>query len=227
MSRVAILGVGKVGTAIARTALAAGHDVVIAGSGDPAPVQFIVDVLAPGVAVRTAADAVRGSDIVILAIPLPKLASLDPAMLEGRIVVDAMNHWEPTDGALPAMFDGAASTSAVVAAHLAGARLVKSLGHIGYHEMEDDAMRAGQPGRRAIAAVSDDIAAATAAAAIIEPFGFDVIAAAPLGLGAVLEPGTEIFAGRFEAAEIEARLAGAGAHEVRAIRNGAGEAIAS
>lgn len=209
MSRIAILGVGKVGTAIARAALAGGHEVTLAGSGSPAPVQFIVDVMAPGAQVSTAADAVLDSDLVILAIPLPKIESLDPDMLAGRIVVDAMNHWEPTDGALPAVFDGAESTSAVVAGHLSGARVVKALNHIGYHEMEADARAADAPDRRGLAAVSDDAAAAALVANVVATFGFDVTAASPLSLGRLLEPGTEIFGGSFTDAEIRARIASA------------------
>lgn len=211
MTRVAVLGVGKVGTAIARAALAAGHEVTVAGSGDPEPVRFITEIMAPGVAVAAARDAVEGSDIVVLSIPLPKLASLDPAMLTGRVVLDAMNHWEPTDGALPAIFDGHESTSEAVAAHLAGARLVKALNHVGYHEMEADARPAGAPDRRGLAAVSDDAAAAEAAATLVGSLGFDVVAATPLAAGRALEPGSEIFAGSFAEAEIIARLEAAGA----------------
>ena len=209
MSRVAILGVGKVGTAIARAAHAAGHDVTVAGSGDPAPVQFIVEVMAPGVRVAAAADAVRDAEIVILAIPLPKLETLSPELLAGHTVIDAMNHWAPTDGALPAVFDGASDTSTVVARHLAASRVVKALNHIGYHEMEDDARPEGAPDRRGLAAVSDDAAAAQHAADLVSSFGFDVIASTPLRLGAALEPGSEIFAGSFTAPEIRERLAAA------------------
>lgn len=207
MSRIAILGVGKVGTAIARAALTAGHDVTLAGSGDPAPVQFIVDVMAPGAGVATATEAVRDAEVVILAIPLPKLETLSPELLAGHIVIDAMNHWAPTDGALPAVFAETADTSSVVAAHLSGSRVVKALNHIGYHEMEDDARPAGAPDRRGLAAVSDDPDAAQQAAELVASMGFDVIASTPLSLGARLEPGSEIFAGSFSGAEIRDRLA--------------------
>ncbi len=206
MSKVAILGVGKVGTAIARAAVAAGHEVTIAGSGPAAPVEFIAEVMAPGAAAATAAAAVQGAEIVVLAIPLPKLASLDPQLLAGHVVIDAMNHWEPTDGALPAMFDGATHTSGVVAAHLPGARVVKALNHIGYHEMTDDARPAEAADRRGLAAVSDDPEAADIAATFVGSFGFDVVAAGPLSLGVRLEPGTEIFADRYSVSEIRDRL---------------------
>lgn len=209
MSRIAVLGVGKVGTAIARAALAAGHEVTVAGSGDPEPVRFITEVMAPGVAVAAAADAVDGSDLVVLSIPLPKLGSLDPEVMRGRIIVDAMNHWEPTDGALPNIFAGAASTSEAVARHLAGARVVKALNHIGYHEMEADQRPQGALDRRGLAAVSDDREAAERVAEFVESLGFDVVAATPLRVGRGLEPGSEIFAGSFTAAEIVQRMGSA------------------
>lgn len=204
--RVAILGVGKVGTAIARAALHAGHEVTIAGSGDPEPVRFITEIMAPGVAVATAAEAVEGSELVILSIPLPKLASLDPEMLRGRIVIDAMNHWEPTDGALPELFAGAASTSEAVARHLVGARVVKALNHIGYHEMESDRREEGAADRRALAAASDDREAAEAVAGFVSSLGFDVHPVTPLAAGRALEPGSEVFAGSFGAADMADRL---------------------
>lgn len=206
MSRVAVLGVGKVGTAIARAALAAGYEVTVAGSGDPDPVRFITEVMAPGVAVAAATEAVAGSELVVLSIPLPKLETLDPEMLSGRVVIDAMNHWEPTDGALPGAFDGAASTSEAVAKHLAGASVVKALNHIGYHEMEADARPPGAADRRGLAVAADDASAAETAARFVGSLGFDVVAATPLAVGRALEPGSEIFAGSFSGQEIAALL---------------------
>lgn len=211
MSRVAVLGVGKVGTAIARAALAAGHDVTVAGSGDPEPVRFITEIMAPGVAVATARAAVEESDLVVLSIPLPKLASLDPEMLAGRVVVDAMNHWEPTDGALPELFDGHGTTSEAVAAHLTGSRLVKALNHIGYHEMEADAREVGASDRRGLAAVSDDAEAAGDVAEFVSSLGFDTLAAGPLATGAALEPGSELFAGSYPVSDVARLLAAANA----------------
>jgi len=197
-----ILGAGRVGTAIARQAMRAGYVVAIAASGDPADIELIVEVMAPGARAVTAAEAARASDLVVLAVPLRRYVTLDPAMLAGRVVVDAMNYWAETDGHLPAL-ETARSSSEMVADHLTGARLVKTLNHIGYHELETDHAPAGTPGRRALAGAGDDDAARAGVMDLIDRLGYDAVDAGPLAAGVALEPGTEIFTGRHDRAALE------------------------
>src|SRR2546422_4119022 len=83
MPRLAVPGVGHSGPVIARAAVEAGYDVWIAASGDPHGIGLISQVLAPGARPRWAADAVADADVVVLAIPLPRLAPIDPALLAG------------------------------------------------------------------------------------------------------------------------------------------------
>src|SRR2546430_15198769 len=98
LPRIAVLGAGHVGPVIARVALEAGYHVSIAASGDPEQIELIAQVLAPGAEPRRAADAVEEAGMVVLAIPLHKFATLDPSLLDGKLVVDAMNYWPPVDG---------------------------------------------------------------------------------------------------------------------------------
>lgn len=199
---VTILGAGKVGTAIARTAMRAGHSVRIAGSGDPSAIELLVQVVAPGAVADTAAHALEHADLVVLSLPITKHRSLDPQLLAGHIAIDAMNYWPDTDGYDPDFADSDSSSSHVVAGHLAASRLVKTLNHIGYHELETDGRPEGTSGRRALAVVSDDAAAAAVVARFVASLGYDAVVRNNLFFGEALEPGTPIFGGRMTAAEI-------------------------
>ena len=203
---IGILGAGKVGTAIARQALRAGYRVLIAGSGDPERIRLLTSIMAPGATATMADEAVTGSDLVVLALPLHKYGTLDPSVLDGAIVVDTMNYWAEQNGVMEAL-DDAPSSSELVQELLAGARLVKSLNHIGYHELEENAAPAGTPGRRALAAAGDDDEARAAVLTFLDRLGFDAVDAGPLRHGAAFEPGTAVFDGRFDRAGLEARLA--------------------
>jgi 8-hydroxy-5-deazaflavin:NADPH oxidoreductase len=206
MSTVAVLGVGRVGSAVARAAVNAGYDVHVAGSGPAEDIALLTEIVIPGARAMTAADAVREADIVVVAVPLSKHRSIDPTSLTGKIVIDAMNYWAPVDGVLEDFETGDASSSEIVARHFSGSRVVKTLNHIGYHDLEAHATPPGTPRRRALAVASDDEAAAAQVQAMIERFGFDALYSGPLRTGQAFEPGTAIFDGVLRREDLQAEL---------------------
>jgi 8-hydroxy-5-deazaflavin:NADPH oxidoreductase len=189
--RLAVLGAGHVGPVIARLAVTAGHPVAIATSGDPEDIALITELVIPGAQPRWAADAVADADIVVLAMPLHRFLDLDPGLLNGKIVVDAMNYWPASDGVLKPFEDGGSSET--VARRLAGSAVVKALNHIGYHELEDRARPAGAPDRRAAGVAGDDPVAVATIAGLVDRVGYDPVRLANLRAGRVLQPGGPVF----------------------------------
>jgi predicted dinucleotide-binding enzyme len=191
--RLGIVGAGKIGTAIARAAVAGGYDVAISGSGLAERIELIVDVLAPGARALSTDEVVASADHIVLAVPMHRFRSLSRDLFAGKILVDAMNYWAETDGADEELETAPAGTSAVVRERFSSARVVKSLNHLGYFKFEKSRRPPGAPGRIAIAAAGDDPAAVAAVLQLIDRLGFDPVDAGGLEAGLALQPDGPVF----------------------------------
>jgi predicted dinucleotide-binding enzyme len=203
LPRIAVLGAGHVGPVIARVALDAGYHVSIAASGDPEQIELIAQVLAPGAEPRWAAEAVREADLVVLAIPLHKFTTQDPSLLDGKLVVDTMNYWPPVDGVQEMFEHHRYSSSEIVQRRLMRSTVVKTLNHIGYHELEDERRPGGSPERRALGVAGDDPRAVDVVAELIERIGYDAVRFDRLSAGRLLEPGGPVFGASLRRTEFE------------------------
>lgn len=198
---IAVLGAGHVGPVIARLAIKAGYEVDIAASGDPGDIALVTELMIPGARPRWASQAVADAGIVVLAMPLHRFLALDPEPLHAKVVVDAMNYWPASDGVLAAFGDG--GSSELVARRLAGSTVIKTLNHIGYHELEDQARPAGAPDRRTLGVAGDDPVAVGLIADLIDRMGYDPVRFGKLRDGRVLEPGGPVFGAALTLPEFE------------------------
>lgn len=202
--KIGILGAGRVGTAVARQAVRAGHSVKIATGRPASEIKLLTEVIVPG-ATAVDRDQLRGSDLIVVAVPLHKYRSIDTSVLQGHVVIDTMNYWAPVDGVMEEFEDGR-STSEVIAEFLGEVRAVKTLNHIGYGDIEVDSHPAGAPNRRALAVAGDDAQVKAVVSAFVDSLGYDAVDAGPLSAGKTFENGTEIFNGRHTAEQMRALL---------------------
>ena len=101
---VGIIGAGRLGHAMARTALRANRSVVLANSRGPESLTSVVSALGDGVSAGTAAEA-ASAGLVVLAVPWDNLtAAVHGIDWNGRVVIDATNDWAADD------LDGKTST---------------------------------------------------------------------------------------------------------------------
>ena len=203
---VAILGAGKLGTVLARLAVAAGHRVLVAGSGEPEGIRLILTVVAPGAQPSRAVDAIRDADLVILALPLGKLATVPADALRGKVVVDALNYWWEVDGLRDDLGDPRTSTSEIVQRHLPESVVVKAFNHMGYHDLDEGPRHLGAEDRKAIAVAGDDPHAVAQVSALVDAWGFDPVLAGSLHESIELEPHAEAFGANLPAGELEAMI---------------------
>jgi 8-hydroxy-5-deazaflavin:NADPH oxidoreductase len=200
--RLGIVGAGKLGTTLARAAIAAGYDVAMSGSGPAGDIALTVDVLAPGARAVTTDEAVRHADVIVLAVPTHRFRELPRDMFAGKILIDAMNYWEPVDGVDDELAAAPAGTSMVVQERFTSARVVKSLNQLGYHELDELRRSKRAPNRIAVGAAGDDRVAVRAVMRLIDRLGFDAVDAGPLANGKALEPDRSPFAITYSADEL-------------------------
>jgi 8-hydroxy-5-deazaflavin:NADPH oxidoreductase len=163
---VGIIGAGRIGQAMAQTALRAGRQVVIANSHGPQSLTSVVQELGDGVSAGTVKDA-AAAELVVLAVMWPNIPqAVEGLAWEGRILIDPTNDFDPSD------LNGRTS-SEVVADLVAPARVVKAANTLAAALLGSDPHQAG--GQRVIFLSGDDADAKSEAGGLFEDAGFFVI----------------------------------------------------
>ena len=175
---VGIIGAGRLGQAMARTARRAGREVVIANSRGPESLASVVSDLGDGVSAGTPADA-AAAGIVVIAVPWDSVPEAVQGLTwNGQVVIDATNDWAADD------LQGRTSSERV-ADLVAGARLVKAANTLGAEVLASDPHEAG--GRRVIFISGDDADAKAAVVALFEDAGFAAIDLGDLATGGAMQ----------------------------------------
>jgi hypothetical protein len=163
---VGIIGAGRLGQAMARTALRAGRPVLMANSRGPESLASVVSALGGGASAGTVADA-AASGIVVVAVPwasVPK--ALDGLRWNGQIVIDATNDFDARD------LDGRTS-SEVVADLVGNVPVVKAANTLVAALLGADPREAG--GQRVLFLSGDDLDAKAEVSALFQDAGFFTI----------------------------------------------------
>jgi predicted dinucleotide-binding enzyme len=174
MSTLGIIGSGNIGSQVARLAVRAGFDVVLANSRGPHTLTDLVSELGPRARAGTIQDA-ASSEVIVLSVPLTAALAFPPELLAGKIVLDSSNYYPSRDGRILELDTNTVTTSELIQSHLTDTRLVKAFNNILARHLLELARPSGAGDRSALPLASDDSGALAEAASIVDALGFDAV----------------------------------------------------
>jgi 8-hydroxy-5-deazaflavin:NADPH oxidoreductase len=177
------IGAGTVAQAIARHALASGHQVMLSNRRGPAALAELIEELGPAATAVTPTQA-ASAELVVLAVPWPDILAAVTGLprWDGRIVIDTTNQYLSLPPS-PKIADlGDLTGSEYVASLLPGARVVKAFNTLYGHYIAADPVH--DAGRQLLFLAGDDPAAKAQVTDMAAAWGF-----APVDLGSLREGG--------------------------------------
>jgi predicted dinucleotide-binding enzyme len=172
--KIGFIGAGAVAQSIAKSAIQAGHEVVLSARRGP---QALCDIVA-GLGPRASADTVQEVarlELVMLAVPWLQVPSALEGLPDwaGRVLVDTTNPFTQLEPELVLADLGDTGASEIVAAHARGARVVKAFNAI---RMEHyDKGPKFHDGTRVIFVSGDDKDAKAAVIGLVKEFGYAAV----------------------------------------------------
>jgi len=207
MATFGIIGVGNIGSQVARLAVAQGNDVVVANSRGPETLTELVAELGPRARAATAEEAAAAADVAVVSVPLRAYREIPVEPLGGKIVLDTNNYYWERDGHIEVLDRGEATVSGLLQEHLPTSKVVKAFNQIVAAAITTDGTPAGTPNRRALATASDYPEAVDLVTRFYDEAGFDTVSAGPLSESWRFERDQPAYVSRQNAEELRANLA--------------------
>lgn len=181
---IGVIGSGNVGGTLGKRWIQAGHKVIFSARDQgSAAMQKLLSEAGPSASAASVADAVAGSDVVLLATPWPSARSAVESAgdFRGKVLIDAVNPLSPD---LTLSIGTNTSAAEQIASWAHGARVVKAFNTVGAGIMENPHFDEGQP---VLFYCGDDAEAKKTVHQLIAQLGFDAVDAGPLVQARILE----------------------------------------
>jgi predicted dinucleotide-binding enzyme len=184
--RIAIIGTGSVGAALARGLAGKGHTVTL-GTRDPAAEKTRALATETGAQAASLPEAVATADVVILALPWSAIDTTLPTLgdLAGKTVIDCTNPLGRVNGGFGLTLGHTTSGGEVLQQRLPAAHVVKSLNQVGAEIM---AKNDHLPHRPVMFMAGNDEGAKARTASLLRDLGFDPLDAGDITKSRLLEP---------------------------------------
>jgi 8-hydroxy-5-deazaflavin:NADPH oxidoreductase len=203
--KIGIIGTGRIGGALARHWVNAGHEVFMS-SRHPEELEPLAKELGPRAHVGLPREAAAFGSVVLVSVPygaMPQLGADLASELAGKVIIDTSNPVAGRDG--PDVADWQRKGAGVATAELLkNDRVVRAFNCIPAASLAGRANR--QPERIAIPIGGDDAAAIAIAERLIRDAGFDPVMIGTLAETRQFDLGQPLAQGNSSAAELRALL---------------------
>jgi 8-hydroxy-5-deazaflavin:NADPH oxidoreductase len=179
MATVGFIGSGQIGSAIARLAIEAGHQVVLSNSRGPETLADTAADLGPRASAATSGEAAAAGDIVVVTVPVKAFPDVPAAPLAGKTVIDTCNYGPERDGHIPELDGKSLTSSELLLRYIPDAMPVKAFNNIFFKHLLSLACPAGAADRSYLP-IAGDSAAKAAVTEFIDSLGYSVVDAGPL-----------------------------------------------
>ena len=194
-STTAIVGVGNIGSALARHLNRAGESIILAAN-DRTHAEALAGELGSLARSASVEEAITVADVIVFALWLDAMKQVLPHQaqrLEGKVVVDPSNPvgFDDSGNPMRTLPEGQSSGSIVAALLPSSAHYVKAFGTLAADALAEAAWR--EPRRAVLFYATDDDVAATTIERLIRIAGFDPLRAGGLDAASRIEaPGGDL-----------------------------------
>ena len=207
--KIGIIGAGNIGGALTHRLTSLGYEVKVANSRGPETLKELSE--ATGAEAVTAADAVKGVDLIVITIPEKAVPNLPKGLVsnlpEDFPIVDTNNYYPVRDGKIDEIENG--KPESVWVSEQLGHPVIKAFNNIYAQKLKDDGKPSGSKDRLALPVSGDNKKAKDIVMKLIDDIGFDPIDAGSLDESWNHQPGTPVYGTSLGAEDTKKGLADA------------------
>ena len=176
--KIGIIGAGRLGQALARRLVGAGHEVMLSNSRGHDAVREIARTV--GCLGGSAEDAAAFGEIAVVSVPLSAFSRLPVDAIGAKITMDTCNFYPARDGVHPELEGGGETTSGLLQKTLAKAIVVKAFNSVLAPHLAKGGAAPADGARHALPTASDDADAAAVVGRLVVDTGFEPVFIGPI-----------------------------------------------